>query len=82
MPTVAGLLLFGTTRALRRHFPMMRVDYAIRVPGRTWVSNPDRRFDTIEMRGPLVQDFIGRIASAISVICRPLFLCLPGACSV
>jgi ATP-dependent DNA helicase RecG len=63
VPTVAGLLLFGTTRALRRHFPMMRVDY-IRVPGRTWVSNPDRRFDTIEMRGPLIQ-LIGRIRATI-----------------
>lgn len=63
VPTVAGLLLFGTTRALRRHFPMMRVDY-IRVPGRTWVSNPDRRFDTIEMRGPLMQ-LIGRIRATI-----------------
>jgi ATP-dependent DNA helicase RecG len=53
-PTVAGVLLFGTGIALRRFFPMMRVDY-IRVPGREWVSDPERRFDTIEIRAPLIQ---------------------------
>ena len=51
-PTVAGLVLFGTTMALRRCFPMMRIDY-IRVPGRQWVENPDHRFDTLEIRAPL-----------------------------
>jgi ATP-dependent DNA helicase RecG len=53
-PTVAGILLFGTSMALRRFFPMMRVDY-IRVPGREWVSDPERRFDTVEIRTPLIQ---------------------------
>ena len=48
-PTAAGLLLFGTPQALRRCFPMTRVDY-IRVPGREWVPDPERRFDTIELR--------------------------------
>jgi ATP-dependent DNA helicase RecG len=52
-PTVAGILLFGTAQSLRRWFPMMRVDY-IRVPGREWVQNPDRRFDTVELRAPLI----------------------------
>ncbi len=51
-PTVAGLLLFGTPMALRRCFPMTRIDY-IRVPGRRWVENPDHRFDTLEIRAPL-----------------------------
>ncbi len=52
-PTVAGVLLFGTAMALRRLFPMMRVDY-VRVPGREWVADPDRRFDTVEIRAPLL----------------------------
>ncbi|BBL73016.1 hypothetical protein MishRS11D_01140 [Methylomagnum ishizawai] len=51
-PTVAGILLFGTTMALRRCFPLMRIDY-IRVPGKRWVENPDHRFDTQEIRTPL-----------------------------
>lgn len=52
-PTVAGLLLFGTPQALRRCFPMMRIDY-IRVPGRQWVEDPSHRFDTLEIRAPLL----------------------------
>jgi ATP-dependent DNA helicase RecG len=52
-PTVAGLLLFGTPQALRRCFPMMRIDY-IRVPGRQWVEDPNHRFDTLEIRAPLL----------------------------
>ena len=52
-PTVAGLLLFGTAQALRRWFPMMRVDY-IRVPGREWVPDPEHRFETVELRAPLI----------------------------
>lgn len=52
-PTVAGLLLFGTPQALRRCFPMMRIDY-VRVPGRRWVEDPNHRFDTLEIRAPLL----------------------------
>lgn len=62
-PTVAGVLLFGTAPALRRHFPMMRVDY-IRVPGRRWIEDPDRRFETVEIRVPLVR-VVGRAIAAI-----------------
>jgi len=51
-PTVAGVLLFGKPMALRRSFPMTRVDY-IRVPGREWVPHPDKPFDTVELRAPL-----------------------------
>ena len=53
-PTVAGILIFGTAKALRKHFPMMRIDY-IRVPGTQWVQDPDRRFDTVEIRAPLIR---------------------------
>lgn len=62
-PTVAGLLLFGKSMALRRSFPMTRVDY-IRVPGREWVPHPDRPFDTVEMRAPLFS-LLRRTQSAI-----------------
>lgn len=62
-PTVAGLLLFGTPQSLRRWFPMMRVDY-IRVSGREWVQDPDRRFDTVELRAPLIA-LIRRARAAI-----------------
>lgn len=62
-PTVAGVLLFGTPMALRRCFPMVRVDY-IRVPGREWVKDPDRRFDTVEIRAPLISA-IRRATNAI-----------------
>jgi ATP-dependent DNA helicase RecG len=51
--TVAGLLLFGKSQAQRRNTPMLRTDY-IRVPGTTWVEDPDNRFTTIDMRGSLI----------------------------
>ena len=62
-PTVAGLMLFGKPVALRRCFPMMRVDY-IRVPGREWVPHPDRRFDTVDLRDPLLR-LVRRAQAAI-----------------
>lgn len=62
-PTVAGLVLFGTRQALRRCLPTTRVDY-IRVPGREWVPDPERRFDTIELRDPLFS-LIRRAQAAI-----------------
>jgi ATP-dependent DNA helicase RecG len=62
-PTVAGVLLFGSPKALRRLFPMLRIDY-IRVPGLRWVKDPDRRFDTVEIRAPLLRA-IQRTRSAI-----------------
>ena len=51
--TLAGLLLFGSKASQRRELPMMRCDY-IRVPGKVWVQDPDERFRTIDMRGPLI----------------------------
>ena len=62
-PTVAGILLFGTPMSLRRLFPMMRIDY-IRVNGTRWVEDPDRRFDTVEIRSPLIRA-INRARSAV-----------------
>lgn len=62
-PTVAGLLLFGTPQALRRCFPTTRVDY-IRVPGRDWIPDPERRFDTLDMRDALLR-LIRRAQAAI-----------------
>lgn len=61
--TVAGALLFGRTTVLRRLFPMMRVDY-IRVPGREWISDPEKRFDSIELREPLMR-LIRRATNAV-----------------
>lgn len=50
---IAGLLLFGSSKIQRSTFPMLRADY-IRVPGNVWVKDPDERFTTIDMRGPLI----------------------------
>lgn len=61
--TVAGALLFGKAVLLRRLFPMMRVDY-IRVPGRDWVPDPEKRFDSIELRAPLIR-LIRRATNAV-----------------
>lgn len=49
VPTVAGVMLFGKAQALRRLYPMTRIDY-IRVPGKEWVPDPERRFDSVEIR--------------------------------
>jgi ATP-dependent DNA helicase RecG len=51
--TIAGLIVFGNAIALRRNLPMTRVDY-IRVEGREWVPDPDRRYQTVEKLGPLI----------------------------
>jgi ATP-dependent DNA helicase RecG len=51
--TLAGLHLFGKRSALRRLAPMIRADY-IRVPGNEWVQDPENRFRTIDMVGPLL----------------------------
>ena len=52
--TYTGLLVFGKRTSLRRLLPMVRVDY-IRVPGNEWVQDPEDRFTTIDMRGPLIE---------------------------
>lgn len=52
-PTIAGLILFGKAIALRRYFPMHRIDYIL-VEGKEWVSDPDKRYQSIELREPLL----------------------------
>lgn len=63
VPTIAGIVLFGKHAAIRRLFPLMRVDY-IRVPGREWVPQPDERFESVDMLGPLML-LIPRVINAI-----------------
>jgi len=62
--TYAGLLVFGKRPSHRRLLPMVRVDY-IRVPGNEWVEDPENRFTTIDMRGPLIE-LVQRTFSAIA----------------
>ena len=52
-PTLAGILLFGKTMALRRLLPMVRIDY-IRVPGTEWIEDPHERFQSIDIRKPIL----------------------------
>ena len=62
-PTVAGVVLFGKSITLRRFFPMMRLDY-IRVPGKEWVRDPDKRFDSVDMRDSMFR-LIRRAQAAV-----------------
>lgn len=52
-PTLAGLVLFGKPIALRRLFPALRIDY-VRVVGTQWVDDPDQRFQSVDIRKPLM----------------------------
>ncbi|KGM42118.1 ATP-dependent DNA helicase RecG [Aquabacterium sp. NJ1] len=53
-PTVAGIVLFGKTLALRRLMPALRIDY-VRVAGTQWVQDADERFTTtLDVRKPLL----------------------------
>jgi len=61
--SIAGMVLFGKSSSLRRIFPMLRVDY-IRVSGTQWVADPDERYSTIDMRGPLLT-LVFRIVDAV-----------------
>jgi len=51
--TLAGLLVFGSTAAIRRKRPMARVDY-IRVDGTEWVADTEQRYQAVEKIGPLL----------------------------
>jgi ATP-dependent DNA helicase RecG len=54
VPTIGGLLLFGTKAALRRTMPIAaRIDYIL-AEGTEWVQNPLERYHTIEYREALI----------------------------
>lgn len=49
LPTIGGLLLFGTPMVMRRLFPLTNhVDYML-IEGREWVGDSDRRYTALEM---------------------------------
>ncbi|OBX75441.1 hypothetical protein A9308_09670 [Moraxella atlantae] len=53
-PNVAGILLFGSDKALRRLMPSARVDY-IRNAGTVWVEDIDKRFQyTNDLREAII----------------------------
>ncbi|MEQ9236849.1 ATP-binding protein [Coleofasciculus sp. E2-BRE-01] len=52
-PTIAGLILFGNAIALRRYCPLHRVDYIL-IEGNEWITNYEDRYQTIEIREPLL----------------------------
>lgn len=62
-PTVAGLVLFGRRIALRRLYPMLRIEY-IRVPSNVWASDVDEPLDAIEILDGLLLS-IPRIYQAV-----------------
>ncbi|MDV0443680.1 ATP-binding protein [Methanorbis rubei] len=51
-PTVSGLILFGTEKALKKYFPMTRLDY-LRVKGREWGEEMSEYY-TLELREGLM----------------------------
>jgi ATP-dependent DNA helicase RecG len=51
--TLAGLVLFGSSKAQRRLIPIQRVDY-IRIPSRVWSDRPEQPYQTNDLRGPLL----------------------------
>lgn len=54
LPTIAGLILFGTGPALRQFFPSMRIDYIVS-HSREWIQNPGDSMNVIEIREALVR---------------------------
>ena len=73
-PTNAGLLLFGTGMALRRHFPLARIDY-IRVRGTEWRGDLDDTYEVVEIREPLVLAWHRAFASIMDEL--PMTFTLP-----
>lgn len=68
VPTVAGVLLFGSRLLLRRVFPQLRVDY-IRVPGTQWVPDSERGTSRSRSAIPCCTRFVAH-TRRFSTICR------------
>lgn len=62
-PTIAGLLMFGRSMAIRRCFPTVRVDY-IRVDGNQWVPDAAATYKSLDMRDAIIR-LIPRVISTI-----------------
>ncbi len=72
-PTLAGIVLFGKAMALRRLLPALRIDY-IRVPGNAWVEDPEHRFQSIDIRKPLLLALPQAEASIIDELPKTFYL--------
>jgi ATP-dependent DNA helicase RecG len=72
-PTLAGIVLFGKTMALRRLLPTLRIDY-IRVSGTEWMQDPEQRFHSIDIRKPLLLAMPLAEASIVDELPRGFFL--------
>jgi ATP-dependent DNA helicase RecG len=57
VPTVAGIVIFGSPSAIRRFFPMLRVDYIIS-PTREWLADPSKAIDNIEIQDSLIRTIV------------------------
>ena len=54
LPTIGGILLFGSQMTLRRLFPLKnRVDYML-VEGREWITDSEKRYTALEMCEALI----------------------------
>lgn len=73
VPTICGVVVFGKALALRRLFPMWRVDY-IRVPSTRWVDDPDNRFISVEIRESLLHSMIRAEATILADIPKAFHL--------
>lgn len=72
-PTLGGIVLFAKPMALRRLMPMLRIDY-IRVPGNEWVENPEHRFQSVDIRKPLLLALPQAEASIIDELPKGFYL--------
>ena len=72
-PTLAGIVLFGNSMALRRLLPSLRIDY-IRVSGTEWMQDPEQRFHSIDIRKPLLLAMPLAEASIVDELPRGFFL--------